>query len=222
MVSYYALDAALNRFSVLADRVRQDLYYCDVAASQLHTRMMRRNIHAASYVYLAAALEFYISDALRAVIDEINSRRLANSDLRLSLASVLFSSHFDALRDVAGLKHWNRRVSMLEEIAGTSVCTLSTDQLPLDGGTIRPKHLETIWAVFGFPGPSIPSPRDGLALTNLADSRNAVAHGTDDPHVIAGQRSVGDTLQLLLRIEGIVLHVHGSAETYLSSGAYRR
>jgi hypothetical protein len=60
------LDRELFTFSERADRVRQDLYYCDTTISAT-TRTLRQNVHAASYVYLAAALEAYVKQTLGVV-----------------------------------------------------------------------------------------------------------------------------------------------------------
>lgn len=179
-------------------------------------------MHAASYVYGAAALEKFMTESLSATVDQINAAQVPHKYLRLSLFAISCSSHFEALTDLRGLKKWERRVVVLDYINDTSHCSLDVSNLPLDGRTIRKKHFDTIWQVFGFPNSSLPDQRCGLALSNLADSRNDVAHGDEDPYVVAGQRSVTDTLKILDRVEDVVLHLYEQANLYLSNQLYLR
>lgn len=221
-MSSVGLDSALEQFSKQADRVRQDLYYCDVSFSQMATRNLRKSIHAASYVYAAAALESYVNLALRAVVEEVNARSVPLSDVRLSLLAISGAAHFSSLQDVRGLKMWIRRVEVLNRVMDSNLCILDVENLPLDGRTIRPDHLSTIWTVFGFDGDPLPGPRHRLALHDIADSRNAIAHGEVGAEVIAGQKSISDTLALIERAEEVVLHFNMTAAAYLSRKGYLR
>jgi hypothetical protein len=163
-----------------------------------------------------------MAGALSAVVDEINSRNLQVSDLRLSLFAMLCAPDFDSLQAVRGLKQWNRRVGVLDRVSHATQCFLSTEHLPLDGRTIRPEHFTTVWGVFGFSGPPLPGPRHVLALRDVADSRNAVAHGSEEPQAVAGQMSVSDTIQLLTRVEEVILHLYYAAVDYLDNSRYMR
>jgi HEPN superfamily protein len=222
MATYVTLDSALGRAGARIDCARQNLYYCDVGFMQKGTRQLRHDVHASAYVYVAAAMESYVTELLNAVIDEINARALSLRDLRLSLFAMVHGSHLEALQVVRGLKMWARRADIFEDVDSAEVCQLSSAHLPLDGGTIRPSHLETIWGVLGANGTSMPSPRHRLALTDLADSRNALAHGEDDPAVVAGKKSIPDTLRLLERVEEIVIHLHYSMVDYLDNSLFLR
>lgn len=221
-MAYPNLDAALLKFSARCDRTRQDLHFCDLNSPQKGTRALRQNVHAASYVYLAAALEAFVKELLSALVDEINATSTSFSDLRLSLFSIAKGSDFLALQDVRGLKNWHRRIEILRHVAHLDPCLLSVEQLPVDGRTIRPEHFETIWMVFEFSGNSMPSPRHALALRDLANSRNSVAHGDEDAAVIAGQSAVSDTLMLLARTEELALHLYYTCEEYLDNCSYLR
>lgn len=222
MAAYPALDSALTGTGATIDRARQNLYYCDVGFLQKGTRQLRHDVHAATYVYVAAAMESYMAVMLTGVTDEINARGLPLQDLRLSLFAMVQGSNLEALQAVRGLKMWTRRSLLFQNVNAPTACYLDSAHLPTDGGTIRPAHIETAWSVLGINGLPMPSPRHGLALTDLADSRNSIAHGADDGTTLAGRKTIEDTLRLLDRIEELVLHIHYSLVDYLDQRGYER
>jgi hypothetical protein len=216
-------DQAILRFSERVDSMRQDIYYCDVAA--LSTRARKDvifNVRAAAYVWLAAALESAVKDLLAAVLDHINAANVAVQELRLSLFALVNASELDSLQQVRGLKMWQHRASLFGKTQDVSVCNLRLNALPLDGRTIRIEHLETIWHVFGFEGEPLPTPFHKLALRDLSDTRNELAHGEEDIEPVAGRKSTQDLLQLIERVEEIALHLWGAIYEYLKQDAYRR
>ena len=117
---------------------------------------------------------------------------------------------------------WLKRVEMLAGLDNKASCAFNPLYLPVDGKTLRPQHLEVIWAVFGFTTPPVPDPISRLALIDLADTRNKVAHGEEDPSVVAGQRSATEMLKLIDRIEDIVIHMWATISDYLTMKEYLR
>jgi hypothetical protein len=220
--SHPAVEAALSKFSDTIDRVRQGLYYCDVTFTQKNFRGLRQDIRASAYVHLAAAVERLISEIFSGLVGEINALAGKLSDLRLSLFAIASGPNFDALADLRGLKNWHRRCQILSDIESRSILNLDESYLPLDGRTIRPEHLDAAWKVFGFDGPSLPSPLHALALRDLATSRNDVAHGNEPLSVVAGRKSLDDMLRLIERIEEIAIHLWTAAVQYLDATQYLR
>jgi HEPN superfamily RiboL-PSP-like protein len=220
--SYPRLDQAVLEFSARLDAVRQDLYYCDVNFAKGRDRELGRNVRAAAYVYVCAAVERVTSDLLVAALAEISAATVEIRKIRLSLVALSRASLLDSLQDVRGLKMWLKRVEILAATDDQGSCTFDALCLPLDGRTIRPQQLEVIWAVFGFSTPPVPSPISRLALNDLADARNSVAHGEDTAFRIAGQRSVTDMLKLIDRIEDIVIHMWSTISDYLIQKEYLR
>lgn len=217
-----AVDAAVVEFGDSLNEVKQNLYYCDVTFRQSRLKEVRSSIHASSYVYAAAAVEKCINATLAAVIDEINSASLNHCDLRLSLFAMIEANRLESLQHVRGLKMWKRRREVFSTLHDSSVCGLSIEQLPLDGRTIRLDHLETIWEVFGLLGNSVPSPLHALALRDLADSRNKIAHGEERASMVAGSKSITDTLRMYEKIEDVITHFWGAFTDYLANERYRR
>ena len=186
------------------------------------TRELRADVHASSYVHPAAALEQLVGNMLTAVVNEINVCVGTLADLRLSLFAMAQAGPLDSLQDVRGLKMWGRRTEVFGKIASSDTCLLNPAQLPLDGRSIRPEHLDTIWQVLGLGGDPFPGPIHRLALNSLANNRNAVAHGEEKPSTVADRSSIPDTLMLLDRIEQVVIHMWEATTAYLSAATYRR
>lgn len=220
--AYPGLDSALLQFGARLDQVRQELYYCDVNFTKKESRFLRQSIRANGYVHLAAALEQLVNLTAETVILEINRVGISLVDLRLSLFSISSGGHFESLGDVRGLKNWLRRCEILQNLHSTDVVQLEPAHVPLDGRTIRPEHLNAIWGVFGFPGLPLPGPLHALALRDLADSRNDVAHANEDLSVVAGRKSVSDMFAFVARIEEVGLHLFAAADEYLQLAMFRR
>lgn len=219
---YLGLDSALLVFGERIDEVRQQLYYCDGNFLRKDTRFLRQGVRASAYVYLAAAFEAQVYATASALAAEISATSLSLADMRLSLFAISGARSFAALGDVRGLKNWQRRCQVLDQINSSDPVQLDGADLPLDGRTIRPEHLGALWEVFGLPGTPVPSPLHALALRDLADSRNNVAHGNELLSVVAGRKSPADMLRLVVRMEEIGLHLYTMATEYLDRMMYRR
>jgi hypothetical protein len=219
---YNALDQALLQAGDRNQRTRQNLYYCDVDFRRSDRRPFRYDTIASAYVFLAAAVEQFITASLEAVVAEINALSLRASDIRHSLLAIAKAPEFLSLQDVRGLRMWSKRVDLLSGVEGSAECPLLDAHLPLDGRTIRPSHIDTIWAVFGFAGNPTPGARHRLALSDVADSRNLVAHGEASTQKVAGEKSINDVLKLVERIDELLLHIYSSANDYLDNRSYLR
>lgn len=219
---YASLDSALDLFGDRCSNIRQDLYYCDTSFAQAKSRGVRQAVHAGSYVNLAAALEKFVGLSLAAVVSEINLAQVPLRDLRPELFALIQSNHLDALQQLRGLKMWRRRAQLFAPTLHADACELNVEILPVDGRTIRFDHLATIWEVLGLGGGPLPGPTHSLALKDLADTRNELAHGDSDVRTVAGLRSIQATLSIIDKVEEIALNLWQEADAYLSSTGYLR
>lgn len=219
---YPRVDQAVLEFSARIDSIRQDLYYCDVNFARGRAREVGRSIRASAYVYAAAAVEYVVSEFLAATLAEITATTVEMRKVRLSLFALSQAPLLDSLQQLRGLKMWVKRSEVFGDIDAQSMCAFDGTILPVDGKTIRPQHLEAIWLVFGFSTNALPDPRSRLALHELADARNDVAHGDVSPSVVGGRTSVTDMLRLLDRVENIVIDMWTAIYNYLTNKDYLR
>lgn len=218
------LTNALNNAASELDRVRNDLYYVD--SSKIHYSSIVRDrsagMIASSYVWMAAIMEAFLKSSLESLVSEINTTAIPYSQLKMRLFALACAPEFASLQDIRGLNMWNRRVDLLNRLAETATATLSLKALPIDGRTIRPEHLDTVWNVFEIPGNSTPGPRHRIALTDLADGRNSVAHGETDPIRFGRSKVTSDVLRTVNYIEDIVIHTSDALSNYLKNRQYLR
>ena len=177
---------------------------------------------AGVYLYAAAAIERACREGLLAVIAEINAHGVAPERLRVSL----FALHCAAALDAIGggprsLERVGRAADMFETVFGAAHVPLGT-VLPLDGRTPRAAHFATIWRVLGFPGPAVPDPACALALEDLAEGRNDVAHGVRDAIAFGRSKAIADVIRVVGRVEQMVAHLFDSADAYLDQRLFLR
>lgn len=178
---------------------------------------------ASAYVFAAAALERACKEALTAVLREINAAALPPEKLRASLFVLHCAGDLDSIAGGSrrSLKRHNRAVDMFETVFSAVPVPLAT-VLPLDGRTPRAKQFETIWRVFGFVSTPMPHPACSLALEDLADGRNEIAHGEVDPVVFGKAKPLSDVGKLVKRAEDVLLHLFACADDYLAHQRFLR
>jgi hypothetical protein len=204
-------------------RLKQGIAHAErVLAAQPASIEVLAAQRAATYVSLAAAVEVFVREFIDELIAELNALTLAYDRVRPSLLVLAHASDFDALRVLGGLKMWDRRTLVLEGVSANRTLSLSPDVRPLDGRTIRPRHLNTLWKVFGLPGGPLASPAHGLALTELAESRNNLAHGHVDPVTFGRGKVLADVVRAIDRVDDIAVHAALAADDYFATAAYLR
>lgn len=216
--------SSLDRFSAESGRIRMRVITADVDSFCADVR--RRNelgeLKAFVYVWLAAALERCVKDLLQLLVAEINLTSTPAVALVPGLLGLAVANDLDALRMLRDYqKTWPRKCGMFNTVLSTNPVPLDTSVLPLDGRTLRPHHFDVIWRVFGFPGSSMPSPLHRIALTDLAEGRNDIAHGDEDPARFGRRKHMPDLKRLVDRIEDSVLHLVEAADNYLINAQYR-
>lgn len=177
---------------------------------------------AGAYLYAAAALERACREGLRAVIAEINAHGVAPDRLRVSLFALHCAAELDAIGGgPRSLERVVRAAELFETVFGAAHAPLGT-VLPLDGRTPRAAHFATIWRVLGFPGSAVPDPACALALEDLAEGRNDVAHGVRDAIAFGRSKAVADVARIVGRVEQMVAHLFESADAYLEHRLFLR
>jgi hypothetical protein len=222
-VSHLGIDSALALLSKRTSSVRLRCIRGDV--HELRDAERREWVavdRAAAFVWLAAALEQFMSELLQALLDELNTCGLRKHETRLSLFALLASPTFDSLQQVRGHDMWSNRARLLDETLHDVPAQFSLDVIPLDGKTIQPRHFELVWSLFGFAGDSYPTFRHRTVLIDLAETRNRIAHGEDDPERIGRARTGVDVARIALAVDDCAEHLCLAAEVYLERKLYLR
>lgn len=205
-------------------RIRAEIAHADATEISRFTPVQERAAasRAAAYVWLAATLERVVRDALQATLREISSLAPPLRDLRLSLFSLVCESEFDSVSSRNRSTAWKSKISLFLRTADVGPATFSEDVLPLDGRTIRAEHFDTIWLVLGIPSASVPSPLHRIALRDLADGRNEVAHGHTDPVAFGRTKVTADMLRLTKRVDDVITHLLTELDLYVDRRLFVR
>lgn len=205
-------------------RIRADIAHADAAliSQSSPTQERAAAVRASAYIFLAALLERIVRDALKATLREITLMAVPVKNLRFSLFSLLCDAEFASITDRSRSSSWEQKIAVFLRTTEVKPALLAENILPLDGRTIRGEHFDTIWIVLGLDVPSMPSPLHRIALKDLADGRNEVAHGHIDPVNFGRSKATMDMLNITKRVDEIILHLLGSLDAYIDKKQYIR
>lgn len=205
-------------------RIRADIAHADSAVISPSSPIQERGaaVRASAYVWLAALLERIVRDALQGTLREISLLAVPFKDLKLSLFSLLCDAEFTSISDRGRNTAWEQKITVFLRTVEGSPALLADNVLPLDGRTIRGEHFDTIWLVLGISAPSVPSPLHRIALKDLADGRNEIAHGHIDPVGFGRSKATNDMLRMIKRVDEVILHLLTSLDAYVANKHYSR
>jgi hypothetical protein len=205
-------------------RIRADIVHADAAVISPSAPIQERcaAVRASAYVWLSALLERIVREALHATLREITLLAVPFKDLRLSLFSLLCEAEFASIASRSRSNSWEQKIAMFLRTAEANPALLAESIVPTDGKTIRGEHFDTIWLVLGLGVPSVPSPLHRIALKDLADGRNDVAHGHIDPVTFGRSKATVDMLRITQRIDEVILHLLDSLDAYVDKKQYIR
>ena len=216
MIFSSAINDAGNSFS----KIKTELIIEDTALGGMSPRGFG-GYKAWAYVKAAAVLERATRELLRVLLIELHRVAPPVLSVRASLLAIMGDPHLKSLSDLRAYeKIWKKRCELFQMSKSQQPAEFLLDALPLDGRTLRPQHFETIWAVFGFSEPVLPSPLHKLALTELADFRNKLAHGSVDPEEIQRTKTFREVTRMVEHAEDIVVHLATAEEEYLANSGY--
>ena len=218
-----AINNALNDAANAIDRIRNDLAFADTRFSRNPGERDRLAcLTASAYIWLASAVEQFVKRVLASMLDEINARGIRKDQVKYCLFALIVAGELDSVERAKKLRKWKGRATAFSSVVDPSPVAFNPAVLPIDGRTIRADHLETIWHTFGMRGSHVPHARHSLALTDLADGRNKLAHGETDPVMFGRNKTTTDLRRLVEMIEEIILHLGESALSYLANDEFTR
>lgn len=215
-------DTLLGDVGSRLDAIRQQLYYADARATKSEGVLVARLSKSMAYVALAAALEHFVEVACAKLYEELNSRGLALVDVRLGIVSLEQAPRFDSVAASRRQRVWSERAAVVQRASSSDTVVLNPQIKPLDGRTIKAIHLNTLWATFELPGQALPRPQLRLALEDLSEGRNDVAHGDIDPLIFGRRKVFRDVLARVDQVEELAVHVVDSLNTYIIQQQFLR
>lgn len=145
------------------------------------------------YVHLYGAFERSVNDAvstfIRATVDlNVNIQHIAPQFLPVAL-----DARFKSLQSVQGTGNWKKRLDFVSAMIATSTCSINDALFSEHLQNAWPETLTAVASYLGIGAPTFDAP-DVLAVDEVVDKRNAVAHGRASPAEI-GARTQSGTLE---------------------------
>lgn len=186
-----------------------------------------RELRAAATVAAMAELEAILRDMLVDIGLVISSRGIEVRRLLPCLRSLAAHSTFVSMSSTADAeKHWTQRLLVTSLEFSSAHAAMPTrvvkgPQPPLDGRTIQPHHLFTVWRVLGLTDP-IPSASVVASLKKLTQIRNDVAHRNVDIAQVfseAGRTSV-EIATYIDDVTLLILNVGSEWSSYIANESF--
>lgn len=220
----HLIEQSFDDAAARLDIVRAELHLLGTLDVQgdPRVRAVVRSQKAGVYVWLAACIEAFVKGFLSRLIRDISQSNLNCNQIRVELIAVCAGATFSRIEELRKLKKWHERIAALRNAFDSCPATMQDQHLPLDGRTIEPYHLEIIWAVFALPRAPFQNPLQKLALLEIAENRNKVAHGSVQPEALGGAKTIPDMERLVRHVEDLVQHIYECGNEYLENSAFRR
>lgn len=205
-------------------RIQKELLYADtiVLSPNPQQKDFSALIRAYSYVWLAAALERVTTDVLKSTVRELNTLLLTGENTKTCLLTMAYNPYIASIASKHPNPSWEARVELLSKVTTPVGLVFYEDAIPIDGKTLRAEHFDRIWLVFGLRGASLPGPRHRMALKDLADGRNEIAHGDTDPISFGKKKAITDILKLCEKVDDIIINLINATDDLIRNKLYLR
>jgi hypothetical protein len=171
------------------------------------------------FVQLYGVYEYAIRGSVQATLDFIRTDSLSCRDLRGSVLALVLDPTWQSAA-TAGLRRvWEVRSDLIRQSTDSSPLSDLNDTLfPLDGSHFRHSQLTTIWRVFGVTGDIVPDLRLLPRISELVETRNAIAHGRLTALEVGSSHSSDDMHARIRDTDRIAQHVVNELDAHCSAG----
>ncbi len=171
------------------------------------------------FVQNYATYEYVIVSAVRALITDLNARKLQFHAIRAEVLAMALDPEFTSLASTAVNKSWRGRARLVDRARCAEAVAIRDNLFPGDGSHFKVSQLETIWRLFCLRGEVVPEPRLRGHIEEMVEKRNIIAHGGEAPDVVGGGFSVADMEKRLADTETICSHIIGTVTSHTADHA---
>jgi len=169
------------------------------------------------FVQNYAVYEYVVVESVRTLVANVNARSLTFASTRPELLGMALDAEFKSIIDGSPKKTWDGRSLLLGKARSADPVAIREGLFPKDGTHFRPGQLETIWNLFGVPGPIVPAERLRGHIEEIVNTRNRIAHGSDAPARVGGAFSVADLKKRIDDTEAVCAHIMLSVAAYVDN-----
>ncbi len=172
------------------------------------------------FVHLYGVFEYAVTTSVQKTLAIIDSESHCVSEFKLAMLSLVLDSKCRALNSVGLAKMWQTRIDLFSQITNTNTAKINNMIIPTDGSNIKYKQLQSIWTTLCVQDPAIPRPILQGRLEELAEHRNAIAHGRESPAIIGSRFTTSDLQKRLDDINELCIYIIDCLERYLVNKDY--
>jgi hypothetical protein len=175
---------------LLEARILLDMIINEEAVPPAQDSLLILNLRGLFFVHLYACLEFSVNSAIQRVLTIIGTHSVQYRHYADKFYPVVMANHFMSVRAAGKENKWGTRVDFFEKFFSENVAAINSSVFYEDHQNIKVSTLKNIFLCLGIEKPFLPQMRYAGHIDNIADNRNAIAHGRRSPiDVAAGNRA---------------------------------
>ena len=159
------------------------------------------------FVHLYSVVEFTIVNSVISLLQKIREDKYSINQFKPGILSIVLDSECRSLADSGFKKVWERRWILFDKIFSSDEAVISDTIIPTDGMNFKYPQLASIQRSLCMIDPIIPENRLIGRLEELAENRNAVAHGRKSPVDIGSRYTVVELEQRFNDINLLCSHL---------------
>ncbi|HEX5474545.1 MAG TPA: MAE_28990/MAE_18760 family HEPN-like nuclease [Vicinamibacterales bacterium] len=188
-------------------------------ASAGHPKEVALNAKGLIFVQLYAVYEYCVNAAFQAALSTIRSHLLTCDRVHPELISLALHPAFEGLADTPKKsERWLRRAEIVRKAISADPLILG-NTFPGDENKMRVEQVETVFAVLRVAQPAVNDPRLPLAIKELVELRNGVAHGLVSADEIGKRFSIPDLAKRTDDMERYCNYVLAALEEHVTDPA---
>lgn len=164
-----------------------------------------------------ATYEYTVNQSVRALIDALNTRTIPLTQVRTELLALALHAEFESIIKGALKKTWESRSDLLRKTRSNLLSKVHDNLFPKDGSHYRAKQLETIWSIFGIPGPIVPEEKIRSHIEEMVENRNKIAHGVDSAESIGRRYTLAELSTTVDKNEALCSHIIAAISNHVKS-----
>lgn len=205
---------ALSRISATRDVLRLvDAHECQHGGGDVASRSAKGLVFVQNY----GVYEYVVVHVVRSLVTAVNNSLLQFSAVRAELLSMALDREFASVIGGSAKKTWSARCALLARARSSAPVSIQDGLFPKDGSHFRTAQLDTIWTLFGIPGPIVVQPRHRRLIEEMIENRNRIAHGEDPPDAVGGGFTTADLTVRVDGVEAVCTHIINTVTGYIQA-----
>ena len=171
-------------------------------------------------VQLYAFMEFSVKEITQTAVSTVNSANVLHKHLTPSLFPLISEPIFKSAAEQKGDKKWRRRYEITTSINSTSRCVINNSAFSGEMSNTKTTTIEILFDMFGLKVSPYHDAVISTFIDEIAEGRNAVAHGRESPAAVGGRYTVSELEQRYNSFNQQITYMIFSFESMSSSKSY--